>query len=252
MSRSVPAILPVLAFLGALAVLLPPAGRPADFRLFFDDFSGDLADRWIPFSFPGPRITRVRGNPPPGLDNGSAANRRGGVISKRLFQLEPGLILKADILISGGGGDAVFGGSLGLPRDPEAFIRGRWPEWLVGMSYDYIGRTDWSRGAIPEGGILTCSLIDEDGGLEISRRPYLTRWLGSWHNFEITILQSGFVEFRLDGELVYYSRKRISFGYSQLPLLLGHLSGKGGKVYHDNAEVRAGRIPSGPGAGPGE
>lgn len=251
MSRSGPAIIPVFAFLAALSVLLTPPGLPAAIRLFSDDFSGALTDLWIPFSFPGPRINRSRGNPPPALDNGGG-QERSGVISKRLFQLGPGIILKAEIFLSGGGGEAVFGGSLGFPRNPGVFLRGEWPEWLVGMSYDYIGETEWSRGAIPEGGTLTCSLVDEDGRLEISRRPYLNRWLGGWHTFEIRIKKSGFVEFRLDGDLVYYSRKRISFGYSNLPLLLGQLSGRRGRVYHDNVEVLAGPGPSGPGPGAGE
>jgi len=162
------------------------------------------------------------------------------VISKRFFPFGPGVVARADIYISPGGGDAVFGGSLGFPRDPEDFLRGRWPEWLVGMSYDYIGETDWSRGAIPEGGTLTCTLIDEDGRPETRRRPYLNRWLGGWHNFEIAIRRDGFVEFRLDGEQVYSSRRRISYRHSRLPLLLGHLSGRGGRVYHDNVEVLAG------------
>jgi hypothetical protein len=239
MDRAGPAILSVLTVFCVLAAPNLFAGGPSLHRLFSDDFSGDLFQFWIPFGFSGPRVTRSRGNPPPALDNSGDGKRRSGVISKRLFPLGAGVVARADIFLSGGGGDSVFGGSLGFPRDPKVFLRGQWPEWLVGMSYDYIGETDWSRGAIPEGGTLTCALIDEDERLEISRRPYLNRWLGGWHNFEIKIWKSGFVEFSLDGELVYYSRKRISYRNSHLPLLLGHLSGRGGRVYHDNVEVLA-------------
>lgn len=238
-----------IAILCAFLASPLPAVQPAGHRLFHDDFSQNLSLRWIPCRLPGPRITRSRGNPPPALDNGGAGKQRSGVISKRLFPLAPGVVVRVDIFLSGGGGDAVFGGSFGFPRDPDALERNEWPEWLVGMSYDYIGQTDWFRGAIPEGGILTCCLVDDDGRLEISRRSYLDRWLGGWHTFEITIARSGFVEFRLDGDLVYYSRRRIASGQFHLPLLLGHLSGRGGKVYHDNVEVLALRPPPGPGSG---
>ena len=242
MSRTGSALLASLVLSCCLSAQFPPAARPGETILFRDDFSRELTRHWIPFSLPGPRITRSRGNPPPALDNGGAGKARNGVISKRLFSLGPGVILRADIFLTPGGGDAVFGGSLGFPLNPEVFLRGQWPEWLVGISYDYIGDTEWSRGVIPEGGTLTCSLVNEDGRLEISRCPYLDLWMGGWHTFEIKIKKSGFVEFRLDGDLVYYSRKRIVFGYPQLPLLLGHLSGGQGKVYHDNVEVLAGAV----------
>ncbi len=235
-----PAILSVLIVIGALLVTPVPAGEPAGHRVFFEDFSGELSRLWVPFSIPGPRITRSRGNPPPALDNGGDGRRRCGVISKRLFNLSGGVTVRADIFISSGGGDSVFGGSLGFPRDPEVFFRGQWPEWLVGMSYDYIGETEWSRGAIPEGGTLTCILVDEEGRWQISRFPYRNRWLAGWHNFEIRILGNGFVKFRIDGDEVYASRRRIFRCRSPLPLLLGHLSGRGGKVFHDNVEIRAG------------
>jgi hypothetical protein len=252
MPRPGSAIFSVLTVFCAFSVPLLSAAAPLAHRLFYDDFSGGLSPYWVPFNLPGPRVTRSRGNPPPALDNAGDGKRRNGVISKRLFPLGAGVVVRADIFLSGGAGDSVFGGSLGFPTDSEVFLRGQWPEWLVGISYDYIGETDWSRGAIPEGGTLTCALIDEDGRLEISRRPYLNRWLGGWHNFEIKIWKSGFVEFSLDGELVYYSRKRISYRNSHLPLLLGHLSGRGGRVYHDNIEVLAWPGPSGPGPGSGE
>ncbi len=246
MSRTGSALLASLVLICSLSVWFPPVARSGETILFRDDFSRELSRHWIPFFLPGPGITRSRGNPPPALGNGGGGKERNGVISKRLFPLDPGVVLRADIFLSPAGGEAVFGGSLGFPLNPEVFLRGQWPEWLVGISYDYIGETEWSRGVIPEGGTLTCSLVNEDGSLEISRRPYLNCWLGGWHSFEIKIKKSGFVEFRLDGDLVYYSRKRLAFGYPQLPLLLGQLSGGQGKVCHDNVEVRAGVAPSRP------
>ncbi len=247
MSRSGPAGLPILALAGLLTVSAVFAGEETTRPLLFsEDFTGELSLRWIPFTRPGPRITASRGNPPPALDLAGSGRSRSGLLSKRRFNLGAGLVARADIFVSRAGSTDVCGGSLGFPRDPGDFSRGRWPEWLVGMSYEYIGDTDWSRGAIPEGGTLTCSLIDEDGRLEMIRRPYLNRWLGGWHTFEITIKAGGFVEFRVDGDLVYYSRKRLATDTPHLPLLLGHLSGRGGKVYLDNVKVRAGRPSPGP------
>lgn len=238
MSRSGPTVLVILALAGLPAASTVPAGekntRPL---LFSEDFTGEISLRWISFGRPGPRLIASRGNPSPALE--IARSGRSGLLSKRRFNLAAGLVVRADIFVSRPGGGAVSGGSFGFPRDPGDISRGRWPEWLVGMSYEYIGDTDWSRGAIPEGGTLTCSLIDEDGRLEMIRRPYLNRWLGGWHSFEITIKSSGFVQFRVDGDLVYYSRKRLSTDTPHLPLLLGHLSGRGGDVYLDNVEVRA-------------
>lgn len=235
-----PAILILPAVILALAGPLLRAGEPPGHRLFYEDFSGELSLLWVPFSIPGPRTTRSRGNPPPALENTGSGKWRSGVISKRLFNLAGGVTVRADIFISAGGGDSVFGGSIGFPRDPQSFLRGQWPEWLVGMSYDYIGETEWSRGAIPEGGTLTCILVDENGRWEISRSPYRNRWLAGWHNFEIRILEDGFVKFLIDGKEFYASRRRIFSRRTQLPLLLGHLSGRGGKVFHDNVEVSAG------------
>ncbi len=240
MSRSGPTVLVILALAVLPAASAVPAGEETSRPLLFsEDFTAELSLRWIPFTRPGPRITAARGNPPPALDLAGSGRGRNGLLSKRRFNLAEGLVARADIFVPRAGGAAVCGGSLGFPRDPGDFRRGQWPEWLVGMSYEYIGDTDWSRGAIPEGGTLTCSLIDEDGRLEMVRRPYRNRWLGGWHTFEITIKASGFVQFRVDGDLVYYSRNRLSTAAPHLPLLLGHLSGRGGKVYLDNVEVRA-------------
>ncbi len=237
MPRAGTAILSFLVVNCALLVTPVAVGKPAGHRVFLDDFSKDPTLLWISLCRPGPRLSRSRGNPPPALDNCGDGKNRNGVISKRLFDLRAGVVVRADIYLSGGGGDSVFGGSLGFPLDPEVFRRGRWPEWLVGMSYDYIGMNAWSRGAIPEGGTLTCLLIDENGKLEILRQPYRDRWLNGWHRFEIMIRQSGFVLFSLDGEEIYRSRRRILQRDSPLPLLLGHLSGSQGRVYHDNVEI---------------
>ncbi len=212
------------------------AGALSGRRVFYDDFSGAPEMRWNFFSGHVPRINVCRGNPPPSLQN-SVFGKKNGLLSKRLFPLAPGMVIRCDIFISGQVGAVCFGGSFGFPRDPDAFSRGVWPEWLVGMSYDYLGNLGWTGGIVPEGGTLTCCLVDEDGRLEISRRPYLDDYLGGWHRYEILIKDNGFVEFRLDGKLLYYSRKRIAYGKTHLPLLLGQHSGRRDKVYLDNVEV---------------
>ncbi|MFH1038006.1 MAG: hypothetical protein V1789_04975 [PVC group bacterium] len=226
----------VLLCLSALSC--PPASvaSPSGHRIFHDDFSGEPEQKWHFFARPGPRINARHGNPAPALDTG-AAGEKNGLLSKRVFHLSPGMVVRCDLFISGRSGSVCFGGSFGFPRNPDAFLQGVWPDWLVGMSYDYLGHLGWTGGIIPEGGTLTCCLVDEDGDLEISRRPYRDHYLGGWHTYEILVTDSGFVEFRIDGDLVYYSRKRLTYGRSHLPLLLGHHSGRTGTVYHDNLEV---------------
>ncbi len=206
-------------------------------RVFLDDFSGELNGKWILSSPRSPRINKYRGHPAPSADNHGDGTRNTGLLSKRSFDLTLGKIIRCDMYISPRSESAWIGGSFGLPRNPAVFRKGEWPEWLVGMSYNYIGKLEWTKGPFHEEGTLICFLIDEDGNLEINRVPYTNRYLDGWHNFEIMIGASGFVEFRIDRELVYYSRKRLSSMRTHLHLLLGHRSGSGGKVYHDNVEV---------------
>ena len=207
------------------------------YRVFFDDFSGALKGKWV-LSLPqSPRINIYRGNPAPSVDISGDGTRNIGLLSKRSFSLAPGTIIRCDMYISPGNEKAWIGGSFGLPRNPSVFKKGEWPDWLVGMSYNYIGKLEWTKGPFHEEGTLICYLIDEDGKLEINRVPYTNRYLDGWHTFEIMIGASGFVEFRIDRELIYYSRKRFSSTQTHLPLLLGHRSGSQGKVYHDNVEV---------------
>ncbi len=207
--------------------------------IFRDEFSSPLTEHWILFPDPRPRINAYRGNPPPAFDNNGSASANSGVLSKRIFTVRKGLIIGCDMQACLGDGDSWFGGSFGLAKKAADFRRGRWPDWVVGMRYDYLGDIPWLKGVIREGGTLICYLIDEDGNPEILRRPYRDRYLEGWHHYEIRIKPTGFVEFRIDGELVYYSRKRISYEFENLPLLLGHRSNRSGKVYHDNIRVWA-------------
>jgi hypothetical protein len=207
------------------------------YLVFSDDFSGELTGKWILSSPRSPRINMYRGHPAPSADNYGDGTRNSGLLSKRSFSLTPGTIIRCDMYVSPRSESAWIGGSFGLPRNPAVFRKGEWPEWLVGMSYNYIGKLEWTKGPFHEEGTLICYLIDEDGKLEVNRVPYTNRYLNGWHTFEIMIEASGFVEFRIDGELVYYSRKRFSPLRTHLPLLLGHRSGSRGKVYHDNVEV---------------
>jgi hypothetical protein len=225
---------------------LMSSGSQVGYRVFYDDFSGKLDDKWILSSPRSPRINIYRGRPAPSSDNYGDGTRNSGLLSKRSFPLTPGTIIRCDMYISPRSESTWIGGSFGLPGNPEVFRQGEWPEWLVGMSYSYIGKLEWTEGLFQEEGTLMCYLIDEDGKLEINRSPYTNRYLNGWHTFEIMIGANGFVEFRIDGDLVYYSRKRFSFVQNNLPLLLGHRSGRGGKVYHDNVEVltyKKGRSP---------
>ncbi|MDP8214516.1 MAG: hypothetical protein RAO92_06005 [Candidatus Euphemobacter frigidus] len=227
----------VLSLLCSLFCGLAPAGAQAGHWIFFDDFSGDLEKKWISFLRPGPRPNEYRGNPAPSLKNDFKDRKKNGVMSKRSFFLVSGTVIRCDMYISPRSGNAWVEGAFGLPRTPDDFRRGVWPEWLVGMSYNYIGNPGWSRRPLREEGTLICYLVNEDGDLEINRIPFRNRYLDSWHTYEITVRNDGFIEFRIDGGLIYYSRKRLSYGYKHLPLLLGQRSGGKGKVYHDNVEV---------------
>jgi len=213
------------------------SGSQAGYRVFYDDFSEDMDNKWIRSSPRSPRINIYRGRPAPSSDNYGDGTRNSGLLSKRSFSLTPGTIIRCDMYISPRSEKTWIGGSFGLPGNPEVYRRGEWPEWLVGMSYNYIGKLEWTKGLFQEEGTLVCYLIDEDGKMEIDRSPYTNRYLNGWHTFEIMIGANCFVEFRIDGDLIYYSRKRFSFVQTHLPLLLGHRSGRGGKVYHDNVEV---------------
>jgi len=218
------------------------ATSPGEFHgrlIFKENFSCPVSDRWILSVPPRSRLNAYRGNPPPAFDNNGTVTAHSGAISKRIFRLREGLIIGCDMKACLGDGSSWFGGSFGLIRSPLDFRRGSWPEFLAGMRYDYLGDIPWMKGVIREGGTLTCYLIDEDGDLELLRRPYRDRYLEEWHHYEIRIKPSGFVEFRIDGELIYYSRKRISYEFDNLPLLLGHRSNRSGKVYHDNIRVWA-------------
>ncbi|MEA1926563.1 MAG: hypothetical protein U9N73_00025 [Candidatus Auribacterota bacterium] len=213
------------------------SGSRIGHRIFFDDFSGKAESRWHISPPPSPRIDLYRGDPAPCMDNNGDGSRNSGILSKRKFRLSPGTVIRCDMNIYPYGKDMWIGGSFGLPLDPASFHQGRWPEWLVGMSYKYIGKLEWTNGLFQEEGTLVCYLIDEDGNPELNRAAYHNQYLKGWHTFEIMIKASGFVEFRIDGELIYYSRKRVCAVQDYLPLLLGHRSGSGGKVYHDNVEV---------------
>lgn len=227
----------VLLFLFSFFCSTAPAGSQAGHRIFYDDFSGEMGEKWLTFAQPGPKISIYRGNPEPSVDNKGDGKKNNGVMSKRYFHLSPGMVIRCDIFVSVKSANTWSGGSFGFPRDPDAFRFGVWPDWLIGMSYDYIGNLGWTRGPLHEEGTLICYLVDEDGNIESHRSPYRNRYLDGWHTYEITIRNDGFVEFRIDGELIYYSRKRFAYGKTHRPLLLGHRSGRKGKVYHDNVEV---------------
>lgn len=207
--------------------------------IFYDDFSGKLEQKWSSFGKPSPRVHPYRGRPSPAFDNNGDEKSNNGVISKRCFKLQPGMVIRCDMFVPSNPAGCWIGGSFGFPRNPEHFRSGVWPDWLIGMSYDYIGDLCWGKKIAREEGTLTCRLIDEDGQLEIFRRPFCNRYLDAWHTYGIIIKNDGFVEFRVDGELIYYSRRRMSYEHNHLPLMLGHRSSRYGKVYHDNVGVYA-------------
>ena len=168
-------------FLALLSGFAVPAGSHRGYLIFRDDFSGRLDDKWL--SYPGatPRLNRSQGKPAPSLDCAGTETTNGGVITKRLFGRGPGLIIGCDLLVMFVSGHSWFGGSFGLIESPRDFSPGRWPRWLVGISFDYLGRLQNPAGLLADEGTLTCTLVDEDGDREIFRRPFRNEYLGDWH-----------------------------------------------------------------------
>lgn len=207
------------------------------YLVFRENFNGPLSEKWVYYPGPSPRLSRRRGNPVPAFGGNGFQTSGSGIVSKRLFGLRKGLVISCDMLMIVADGKAWSGGTFRLVGPERDFITGAWPDPVVGMSYDYLGKL-WIPGTLmADEGTLVCTMLDEDGDRETRRFPFRNRYLGEWHRYEIKICPDGFVEFRVDGEPVYYSRKKIVRDPDHLRLMLGQRSGRSGRVYLDNLEV---------------
>ncbi len=197
-------------------------------QLFFEDFSGDLTawNIWhsstTPYTF---EITGNDGNPAPSLLLDDRLNNGCYAVSKQTFTYT----------------NAVTEVSADIKQGNAAFSDQRYASLYVSKvnhyNYDHgLIRLSTIAGTNPNyPNTAYCHLFYEEDGVEqIEQSDYIPIPSGDgWHRATIKILDTGFVEFYIDQQLVYTSLHPVSDAYDgQTAVMVG-----GRKSLYDNVEV---------------
>ncbi|MCK5036424.1 MAG: hypothetical protein KAS73_11060 [Candidatus Sabulitectum sp.] len=230
---SVPALFPIGILILALFCLAFPAVETANAEeiIFSDDFqSGEISDEWVFFGDPTSIIEHDKGNPAPCFNNNGDSMYNSGILSRKTFNIESGLIIQCDIFLNCLPRGTWVNSCLGI-YDPSEDRGVEGPEKLAYFEYAFSGELAWGGPHLQ--GVLALKIAGQHIPLMIHRN----QWLNGWHTFKIEFSPEGLCSFSIDDSLISSHHSDLLDDIDVVGVVLDGRSTSWGIALHDNLLV---------------
>jgi hypothetical protein len=189
---------------------------------------------------PAPKLDTSMGNPPPSLDINGDSWCGDGAYSKMTFDYTNGLAIEFDMSVASGydwnwgrAGLSDHMPNLNNKRPDGAYVAPLRcdPSFVAYVSFTDDGNDNRRPPSLHFG------IRAEDGkGDGYTYSSDATDFENKWHNYKISIRPDGYVEFYMNGTLIWTSTKKIDKTLGSMPLILGSRDAYG-PVRIDNVKV---------------
>ena len=203
------------------------------YLVVYDSAGGSASD-------PAPQLDTSMGQPAPSLDVNGDSWCGNGAYTKETFDYTKGLAIEFDMYVASGydwnwgwGGLSDHLPNLDNPRDDGAYVDPTRcdPSFVAGIYFTDDGSYDTNPPS------LSFRIRAEDETTDAyTYSSDASQYENEWHTYKIGIQPDGYVEFYMDGALVWTSTKKIDETLGSMPLVFGSRDTYG-PVRIDNVKV---------------